>query len=117
MRTRPCRARRAKPKRRPRRENAAPRKTTAKHRCSESIRYVFSKRKQAGSMTTPAAHLGVAQDDVRNRGPIALFRPREATRESARDLSRSLPHASAAEIETRVDGLMARIARGPVKPP
>jgi hypothetical protein len=69
-------------------------------------------------MTTPAAHRGVAQDDARNRGPIALFRPQEVTRESARDLlSRSLPHASATEIETRVDSLMARIARGPVKPP
>src|SRR5438132_10835702 len=70
------------------------------------------------AMTTPAGHRGVAEDDPRNRGPIAFFRPKKVTRESAREtLTHSLPRASAAAIESRVNELMERIARGPVKPP
>ena len=60
-------------------------------------------------MTTHGTHRGVAQDDPRNRDPIAFYRPQEVTRESARDLlSGSLPRASPAEIETRVDSVMTK---------
>ena len=69
-------------------------------------------------MPAPADHRGVAQDDPRNRGPIAFFKPQDVAAESAREsLSRSLPRASAADIETRVRQVMARVAGGPIKPP
>jgi hypothetical protein len=69
-------------------------------------------------MPTPAAHIGVAESDPRNRCPIAFFMPRPVTAESAREsLARVLPRASAEEIETRVRQLMAKIAAGPIRPP
>jgi hypothetical protein len=69
-------------------------------------------------MATLAGHRGIAEDDPRNRGPVAFFRPKEVTRESVRRLlSRSLRRASPADIETRVDKIMTRIATGHVKPP
>lgn len=71
-----------------------------------------------GKDIPPAAHCGVAEHDPRNAEAIAFFKPKTFTRESAREfLSRSLPRASPAEIESRVDRMMARIAGGNVKPP
>src|SRR6266699_1248460 len=63
-------------------------------------------------------HRGVAEDDPRNAGPIAFFRPKAVTRESFRRLlSRSLRRASPDDIEVRVDKIMNRIATGHVRPP
>ena len=68
-------------------------------------------------MTTLAGHRGVAEDDPRNAGPVAFFRPKAVTRESVRRLlSRSLRGASPADIEMRVDKITTRIAAGHVKP-
>jgi hypothetical protein len=70
------------------------------------------------AMSTVAGHRGVAEDEPRNRGPIAYFKPKKVTEESARELlTRSLPRASAAQIEMRVQQVMRRIAIGPIKPP
>jgi hypothetical protein len=68
-------------------------------------------------MTTLAGHRGVAEDDPRNSGPVAFFRPKAVTRESVRRLlSRSLRRASPTDIEVRVDKIMTRITAGHVKP-
>jgi len=70
------------------------------------------------AISTPAGHCGVAAGDPRNRGPIAYFKPKKVTEESARELlTRALPRASAAQIETRVHQVMRRISVGPIKPP
>jgi hypothetical protein len=70
------------------------------------------------AMSTVAGHRGIAEDEPRNRGPIAYFKPKKVTEESARELlTRSLPRASAAQIEMRVQQVMRRIAIGPIKPP
>ena len=67
---------------------------------------------------TGSNHRGVAEHDPRNRALIVFFKPNEVTRESAREmLPRSLPRASPADIERRVEDTMRRIAAGPVKPP
>ncbi|MFZ2067236.1 MAG: hypothetical protein WAV27_14735 [Xanthobacteraceae bacterium] len=61
---------------------------------------------------------GIAEDDLRNRGVIEYFRPKDVTADTAREaLRRVSPHASADEIERRVQGLISRIAAKPVKPP
>ena len=62
-------------------------------------------------------HCGVAEGDPRNRAPIAVFEPKKVSEESTRELLiRSLPHASVAQIEIRVQQVMQRIATGPIKP-
>ncbi len=69
-------------------------------------------------MPTFAGHRGVAEQDLRNSGPIAFFKPIAVTAESARErLKRNLPKSSPADIERRVQQVMTRIAAGPVKPP
>jgi hypothetical protein len=63
-------------------------------------------------------HCGVAEDEPRNRGAIAYFKPKPFTVEKARELiSRSRPRAPAAEIEERVQDLMKKMKEGPVRPP
>src|SRR5262249_1386731 len=72
----------------------------------------------SSAMATFGAHCGVAEHDPRHRAAIAFFKPKQVTRESARELfTRLLPHASADDIEMRVDRVMTRIATGPIKPP
>ncbi|NVO13390.1 MAG: hypothetical protein HXX10_05075 [Rhodoplanes sp.] len=69
-------------------------------------------------MPDPAGHRGVAEHDPRNSGPIGAFRPKPVTEEGTRALfSRLLPRASAADVEARVQRVMAQIAAGPIKPP
>jgi hypothetical protein len=69
-------------------------------------------------MTASADHLGVAENDPRNRGPIAFFKPKKVTEDSVREsLARLLPHAPREKIETCVRHIMDAIAAGPVKPP
>jgi hypothetical protein len=63
-------------------------------------------------------HCGIAESEPRNRGPIAFFKPKEVTTESAREaLKRSRPGVSATEIELRVHQLMARVRTKTIKPP
>jgi hypothetical protein len=60
-----------------------------------------------------AGHRGVAEDDPRNPGPVAFFRPKAVTRESVRRLlSRSLRRASPADIQMRVDKIITYAAGG-----
>ena len=69
-------------------------------------------------MPTQTLHCGVAANDPRNRGAIAFFRPHKVTPERARDmLRRAAPRAPTSAIESRVRETMARIKKGPVKPP
>jgi hypothetical protein len=62
-------------------------------------------------------HRGVAVGDPRNEGPIAFFKPKKVTRESLR---RSLTQVSRGkapeEIEAKVQEVMDRIARQPIRP-
>lgn len=63
-------------------------------------------------------HCGIAENDPRNREPIAFFAPRPVTPERAREALKSArPDASPDYIEARVRDVMARIAAGPVRPP
>jgi hypothetical protein len=65
----------------------------------------------------PSDHAGVAADDPRNLAPIDNFKPKPITADSARkSLRQALPHASAEDIETRVQRLMQKMAADPVKP-
>ena len=51
----------------------------------------------------PDNHVGVAPDDPRNLAPIACFKPKPVTADSAREsLRQALPRAAAEDIETRV---------------
>lgn len=70
------------------------------------------------AMTASADHLGVAENDPRNQGPIAFFKPKKVTEKSAREsLTRLLPHASSEQIDMRVHEILDAIAVGRVKPP
>src|SRR5215831_4174631 len=65
----------------------------------------------------PDHHIGVASDDPRNLAPIAYFRPKPVTADSARaSLRQALPDAAAEDIEMRVQRLMQKIASGSIKP-
>ena len=69
-------------------------------------------------MPDSATHVGVAEHDPRNRGPIEYFRPKPVTAETTRALfTRVMPKASAEDIETRVARVIDDIAHRPVKPP
>jgi hypothetical protein len=62
-------------------------------------------------------HRGVALDDSRNAGPIAFFAPKEVTRDSLRQrLEVAMRGKSPADVETAVDRVLAKIARGPIRP-
>jgi len=61
---------------------------------------------------------GVNAADPRNAGPIAHFRPKEVTAESAAaSLRAANPRLSEADIAARVARLMAKIASGQFRPP
>ena len=65
----------------------------------------------------PDHHIGVAPDDPRNGAPIAYFKPKAMTADSARaSLRQAMPHAAASDVEARVQRLMQKIATGPIKP-
>ncbi len=69
-------------------------------------------------MGSIADHRGVAEDDPRNAGVIAFFRPVEPTRASIR--ATLAPHHAGrdeAALEAKVEALIAKIARGEVAPP
>jgi hypothetical protein len=69
-------------------------------------------------MRTFVGHVGVAENDPRNRSPIAYFKPKDVTDMSAREtFTHLLPRASQEEIEMRVRKVMTKIAMGPIKPP
>jgi len=54
----------------------------------------------AGCLTASVGHRGVAESDPRNRGPIAFFKPKKVTTDSAREsLRRARPDASLNDIE------------------
>jgi len=62
-------------------------------------------------------HRGVAIDDPRNEGPIAFFRPKKVTRESLRQsLTQVSRGKTPDEIEAKVQEVMDKIARGPIRP-
>jgi hypothetical protein len=64
----------------------------------------------------PDHHVGVAPDDPRNRAPIAYFKPKPVTADSARaSLRQALPHATDGDVEARVERLLQKIATGPIK--
>jgi hypothetical protein len=63
----------------------------------------------------PDHHVGVAPDDPRNRAPIAYFKPKPVTADSARaSLRQALPHATDGDVEARVERLLQKIATGPL---
>ena len=69
-------------------------------------------------MPDPTPHIGVAEQDPRNRGPIDCFRPKPVTADSARAMfTRVLPKASPQEVEAHVQKVLDRIGKGPIKPP
>lgn len=68
-------------------------------------------------MSSSAGHLGVAENDPRNRGPIAFFQPKQVTDKTVREsIAQLMPRASPEEIEARVRRVMTAIKTGPVKP-
>ena len=72
--------------------------------------------RRAGVWVTDA-HRGIAADDPRNAGPIEYFRPEPVTRESLRrSLTAILGDKDPADVESRIDNTMQKIARGPIAP-
>ena len=68
-------------------------------------------------MDPPVNHRGVAAEDPRNAAPIEFFRPRTPTRSSIRaTLAPYYMSRRAIELEERVDSVVEKIARGPVRP-
>ncbi|HEY2710023.1 MAG TPA: hypothetical protein VGI95_18405 [Caulobacteraceae bacterium] len=67
---------------------------------------------------TPEPHRGIAEDDPRNAGPIAFFRPPDATAAyiHAR-FAQIYPNDTAAQVEERVSAFMAKLAASPPRPP
>jgi hypothetical protein len=62
-------------------------------------------------------HRGVAADDPRNAGAIEHFRPKTPTRSSiAATLAPYYATKGAVELERKVEAVMDRIERGPVRP-
>ena len=65
-------------------------------------------------MSPVEPHIGIAADDPRNAGPIAYFRPKPVTRESLR--AQLSPYRTGKALDARIDEVMARLARTPVRP-
>jgi hypothetical protein len=67
---------------------------------------------------TPEPHRGIAEDDPRNAGPIAFFRPAEVTETHVHaQLSQAHRGEPAAEIGERVSEFMAKLRASPPRPP
>ena len=65
-----------------------------------------------------APHRGIAEEDLRNHGPIAHFRPPDVTEDYVRArFTRAFRHLSPAQLEARVAKFMADIAAKPPRPP
>ncbi len=65
----------------------------------------------------PVNHRGIAAEDPRNAGPIDYFRPRTPTRSSIRAmLAPYYSSKSAIDLEEKVDSVLEKIARGPIRP-
>lgn len=65
-----------------------------------------------------SAHRGVAEDDPRNQGPIAFFRPPEVTQAYVRGRFADIYHReTSAQIEVRVAQFMASLREKPPRPP
>jgi hypothetical protein len=70
------------------------------------------------STVSQAPHRGIAEEDPRNRGVIAHFRPPDVTEDYVRArFTRSMRHKTPAQIEALVAKFMADITAKPPRPP